>query len=61
LNTLRPFGFGNFREDHRAVHELMDRLKVAHEYRDGPRRRHDWRSGWVPEAVKFLAGPARDK
>ena len=55
---LAVLGYGNFREDHRAVHDLMGRLKIAHEYRDGPQRPHDWHSGWVAEAVAFLAGPA---
>jgi hypothetical protein len=32
----------------------MDRLKVAHEYRDGPARKHDWHSGWVKEAAELL-------
>jgi hypothetical protein len=34
----------------------MERLKVPHEYRDGPQRKHDYYSGWVAEAVEFLAG-----
>jgi S-formylglutathione hydrolase FrmB len=54
-NRLAVLGYGNFRESHRAVHDLMDKLKVAHEYRDGPERKHDWHSGWVAEAVEFLA------
>jgi hypothetical protein len=47
-------GYGNFRKDHLAVHALMDRLGIAHTYRDGPRRKHDWHSGWVSEAVRLL-------
>jgi len=47
-------GYGSFRGDHQKAHELMDRLKVAHEYRDGPARKHDWHSGWVKEAVELL-------
>ncbi|QDV35665.1 ribosomal protein L7/L12 [Tautonia plasticadhaerens] len=47
-------GYGNFREDHREVHALMERLGIAHAYRDGPGRKHDWHSGWVPEAVALL-------
>jgi S-formylglutathione hydrolase FrmB len=47
-------GYGNFRADHRAAHELMDKLKVSHEYRDGPAREHDWHSGWVAEAAGLL-------
>jgi S-formylglutathione hydrolase FrmB len=53
---LGLFGHGNFRPEHVTTHELMDRLKIAHEYRDGPARKHDWHSGWVAEAVAFLAG-----
>ena len=49
-------GYGNFRAEHEQAHELMDRLKVAHEYRDGPARKHDWHSGWVKEAVELLLG-----
>jgi S-formylglutathione hydrolase FrmB len=47
-------GYGNFRDEHQKVHELMNKLKVPHEYRDGPRRKHDWHSGWVAEAVELL-------
>ncbi len=47
-------GYGNFREHHKGAHELMDKLKVAHEYRDGPSRKHDWHSGWVKEAAELL-------
>jgi hypothetical protein len=32
----------------------MDKLKVAHEYRDGTARKHDWHSGWVRQAVEPL-------
>lgn len=49
-------GYGNFRAEHQKVHDLMDKLKVAHEYRDGPARKHDWHSGWVKEAVELLLG-----
>jgi S-formylglutathione hydrolase FrmB len=54
---LAVLGYGNFRDAHVAVHALMERLKVEHDYRDGPRRKHDWHSGWVAEAVGFLVGP----
>ena len=49
-------GYGNFRAEHEKAHALMDKLKVAHEYRDGPERKHDWHSGWVKEAVERLVG-----
>jgi S-formylglutathione hydrolase FrmB len=51
---LLLLGYGNFRADHARAHALMDRLKVAHEYRDGPARKHDWHSGWVQEAAELL-------
>ena len=47
-------GYGNFSGDHKQVHELLDMLDVSHVYRDGPRRKHDWHSGWVAEAVELL-------
>jgi S-formylglutathione hydrolase FrmB len=46
--------YGNFREHHQQAHELMTRLGIAHQYRDGPQRKHDWHSGWVEEAVELL-------
>jgi hypothetical protein len=51
---LLLLGHGNFRAEHEKAHALMDKLKVAHEYRDGPARKHDWHSGWVKEAVELL-------
>jgi hypothetical protein len=47
-------GYGNFRDHHQKAHALMARLKVGHEYRDGPARKHDWHSGWVAEAAGLL-------
>lgn len=47
-------GYGNFREHHVAAHRLMEELDVEHAYRDGPRRKHHWSSGWLPEAVGLL-------
>lgn len=28
---------------------------IPHHYVDGPQRKHAWDSGWLPEAVQFLA------
>jgi hypothetical protein len=42
------------RQDHQQAHALLDKLKVAHEYRDEPDRKHDWHSGWVKEAAELL-------
>jgi S-formylglutathione hydrolase FrmB len=47
-------GYGNFRKEHEQMHVLADELKISHDYRDGPQRKHDWHSGWVEEAVKLL-------
>ncbi len=47
-------GYGNFRDEHVRVHELMKNLKISHVYIDGPQRKHDWHSGWVSEAVELL-------
>ena len=49
-------GYGNFRAEHVQSHAIMDKLKIAHEYRDGPERKHDWHSGWVNEAVELFLG-----
>jgi hypothetical protein len=51
---LLLMGYGIFRYDHEKAHALMTGMKVAHEYRDGPARKHDWHSGWVVEAVEML-------
>jgi S-formylglutathione hydrolase FrmB len=51
---LALMGYGNFRKDHQAAHELLEKLKVPHEYQDGPPRKHDWHSGWVTSGVQFL-------
>jgi hypothetical protein len=47
-------GFGGFRQDHDQIHSLLVELKIPHVYRDGPARKHDWHSGWLPEAVELL-------
>jgi S-formylglutathione hydrolase FrmB len=47
-------GYGNFRVEHGQAHALMEKLKIAHEYRDGPARKHDWHGGWVKEAAELL-------
>ena len=47
-------GHGNFRQHHQQAHELLEDLKIPHAFRDGLQRKHDWHSGWVPEAVRLL-------
>lgn len=51
---LIHLGYGNFRKEHQAMEGLLDELKVSRDYRDGPERKHEWESGWVPEAVELL-------
>lgn len=47
-------GYGNFRQHHQQMHELLNQQNTPHIYRDEPKRRHDWHSGWVVEAVQLL-------
>ncbi|NQT40049.1 MAG: hypothetical protein HQ581_21330 [Planctomycetes bacterium] len=53
---LALLGYGNFRNHHQQTHQRMTDLAISHAYADGPYRKHDWHSGWVAEAVEFLAG-----
>ena len=52
---LGLFGYGNFRDQHLVMHQRLDELLIPHVWRDGPPREHVWESGWVSEAVEFLA------
>ncbi len=45
---------GNFQADHQQMRQLLRELKIPHKYHDGPHRRHNWHSGWVPIAVALL-------
>jgi len=56
---LAHFGYGSFREDHQRLHALMERLKIPHDYADGPQRKHHWDGGWVEEAVRMVDGMLR--
>ena len=51
---LLLLGYGNFHADHEAINALLDRQQIPHVYRDGPQRKHEWSSGWLPDAVKLL-------
>ncbi len=55
-NRLILLGYGNFRGEHKIVHDLLVDLEIPHVYHDGPEREHIWESGWLPEAVKCLLG-----
>ena len=47
-------GYGNFHDQHKQAHSLLKKLEISHTYRDGPRKKHAWGSGWLSEAVKLL-------
>ena len=51
---LLLLGYDNFRDHHQNLHGKLKELGVAHTYRDGPKRRHHWESGWLEEAVALL-------
>ncbi len=52
---LLLLGYASFREHHVEAHKLMDRLEIAHAYRDEKTTPHTWHSGWVADGVKWLA------
>ncbi|MCH5376996.1 MAG: hypothetical protein JJ992_23775, partial [Planctomycetes bacterium] len=51
---LIHLGYGNFRDHHLAIEQLLIRHKITHRFHDGPHREHAWASGWLPEAVELL-------
>jgi hypothetical protein len=52
---LALYGYSEFRGHHQFLHYHMLKRGIPHEYSDGPRRSHRWDSGWLPDAVEFLA------
>jgi len=50
-------GYDGFRTAHVETHRQMVAWNIPHVYRDGPRRKHHWQSGWLPEAVGLLVSP----
>lgn len=52
-------GYGSFREHHEGVEKLLTELNINHQYKDGPKRKHNWHSGWLPEAVDMLIRTAK--
>jgi len=54
VSRLAMIGYSNFRPHHQAIHEQMKTLGIPHEYRDVRQGVHDWRSGWLEDAVRFL-------
>jgi putative esterase len=51
---LAIMGYSNFREHHQQAHALMQRLGIAHEFRDEKKSPHTWHSGWVEPSVRWL-------
>lgn len=51
---LALVGFANFPKHHQEVHDLMERLKILHEYRHERKARHTWDGGWMEDGVRFL-------
>lgn len=63
VRTGRRFvllGYGNFREHHEQAHRLLERLGITHVHRNDTKRKHDWHSGWLAEAVELLFGTRRN-
>jgi hypothetical protein len=52
---LALYGYSDFRGHHQFLHYRMLKLGIPHEYADGTQRAHRWDSGWLPEAVAFVA------
>lgn len=53
-NRLLLTGYGNFRDHHQRVEQTMQAAGTRFVYRDGPKRKHDWHSGWVAELLELL-------
>ncbi|MFO0867400.1 MAG: alpha/beta hydrolase-fold protein [Pirellulales bacterium] len=51
-------GYDNFRNEHLRMEQLLTELQIHRQFRDGPRRKHDWHSGWVAEALEMLLNEA---
>jgi ubiquinone/menaquinone biosynthesis C-methylase UbiE len=54
---LALIGVSNFDKHHQAIHELMEKLKIPHEYREDKKPKHHWDAGWVKDAVTWLVSP----
>jgi hypothetical protein len=47
-------GYDHFQDHMQRAHSLMEQLGIAHEFLDGPQRRHHWETGWIGPAVEAL-------
>ena len=54
---LGLFGGEAFQKDHQEARKLLQNLSIPHAFDENWERKHVWESGWIPEAMKFLAGP----
>ena len=59
LTTLILTGFGNFRKHHLSAYKLLNQLHIPVIYRDGPKRKHTWDSGWLGETVHLMFDPSQ--
>jgi len=53
-------GTGGFRQEHLDTHALLEQLAIPHHFSDGPERKHNWNSGWLPEAIPLLLNSAKE-
>lgn len=53
-------GDGNFQSQMQQAHQLLDGLRIPHDWVDGPPRKHEWSSGWVAGMVSLLVGMSRE-
>ncbi|MFN9975434.1 MAG: hypothetical protein ACK58T_36640, partial [Phycisphaerae bacterium] len=54
---LGLLGRGNFYPNHQQMIQLMNQQGILHEQISGEIQVHSWNSGWLPDAVSWLAGP----
>ncbi len=54
-NRLILTGYGNFQQHHLQFYKLVKKYDISCIYRNGPKRKHHWNSGWIPEAISLLA------
>ncbi len=47
-------GWDFYRDQTVKAHRMMQELKIPHAYRDGPKRRHHWNTGWMAELAAWI-------
>lgn len=53
-NRLILTGYGNFQKHHLQFRKFTEGISVHCIYRNGPKRKHLWSTGWLPETVELL-------